>query len=62
MKNEVNQMKELYIAPEAEIIRFAPFEKLAANDDWVNGISLEQGSGPEIDIPENPNPSEDGEM
>ena len=46
-------MKELYIAPEAEIIRFAPYEKLAFAGDWETGVS-------EIEATEGWNP-EDGE-
>lgn len=33
-------MKEFYTAPEMEIVRFAPVEKIA-NDDLVDGLSLE---------------------
>lgn len=48
MKNEVNTMKELYIAPEAEVIRFAPFEKLAYDESWRTGAT----GASEIEIPE----------
>ena len=57
MKNEVNQMKELYIAPEAEIVYFAPFEKLAYDESWRTG----EISGGDIFIPETGG-SGDGEM
>lgn len=38
-------MKELYIAPEVELIRFAPVEKLASEDtipaDWLTSVDVE---------------------
>lgn len=51
-------MKELYIAPEAELIRFAPFEKLAYDDGW-RSFSNESSV---IEIPETGNPGMDGDM
>lgn len=58
MKYEVNEMKELYIAPEAELIRFAPFEKLAYDESWRSFSN----DGSEIEIPETGNPGMDGDI
>lgn len=52
-------MKELYIAPEAELIRFAPFEKLAYDESWRSFSN--DGSQYEITIPETGNSGMDGE-
>lgn len=38
--NEVMSMKELYISPEANIIAFAPMERLANNTSLFGGRSL----------------------
>lgn len=39
-------MKELYIAPEVEIVCFAPIERLATGDSWNwPGISMFSDSG-----------------
>lgn len=49
-------MKELYIAPEAEIICFAPVEKLAA--DWENGVSLQSTASPNVEVTNPLDPSD----
>lgn len=54
-------MKELYIAPEAEIICFAPVEELALDGaSWQNLGGGADGS--EIYNPEPTDPSMDGEI
>lgn len=60
-------MKELYIAPEAEIICFAPIEELADSWNWSDNPVSFMSSGNsnatvEIEIPEATNPTQDGEM
>ena len=55
-------MKELYIAPEAELVCFAPVEEIA----WENSVSLYGSSdtgtsGGGVTVPLETNPDVDGE-
>jgi len=39
-------MKELYISPELEILRFLPMERIATDPDWVTDIESTSESLP----------------
>lgn len=63
---EVMKMKEFYIAPEVEIVCFAPIERLAAEWQGWGGFSISNGgtddSNQHITVPNETQSTEDIEI